>query len=539
VQNRQLKGLAASTKELLYPLLGWSSIERRWRGELNTAAILRQVGDTGDTLAIPMMLSFAMASDREVRAAARSAIRRLFEQMPLEQLPALDEALRQSWAHLEDWYGIKPAAIKKFKTNTEDDLILLALASGHRDGFVRSEAIRALGEVQSTTIIPFLLVRLVDWVEAVRRVADIALMEKLKPAYGATIVGCLGLVKRLSENSRFRPAYSDWIVDLLKDPACAMFVNDGLKSHNRYVRRQCYPIAAGNPALSRKELVDRALRDVDVNVRKWVFAVGPGLLSAGEVDWIDLSTKDPYPPIRRKAFDALVASQATPEVLSSFLFDRSVGIRRACQSLVLDRFGIQPVESYRAALEEANSRKTEVAARGLAETGSCEDASRLFKLLTHHLARVRSTAVYALSRLKVNNLQEPLLDVIASDTRSVACEAALALLLSKTTSLESIWAAAKKNPQGEVLLSVLCQMKSASKWAQLRIYLEAAMDSNPTLAECAIERLMVWEQRFNLTFAQPSAGEASMLLDLLRTAELRVSPDLTKRLHFILANLVR
>jgi hypothetical protein len=116
-----------------------------------------------------------------------------------------------------------------------------------------------------------------------------------------------------------------------------MFVNDGLKSHNRYVRRQCYPIAAGNPALSRKELVDRALRDVDVNVRKWVFAVGPGLLSAGEVDWIDLSTKDPYPPIRRKAFDALVASQATPEVLSSFLFDRSVGIRRACPTVITQK----------------------------------------------------------------------------------------------------------------------------------------------------------------------------------------------------------
>jgi HEAT repeat protein len=186
VQNRQLKGLAASTKELLCPLLGWSSIERRWRGELNTAAILRQVGDTSDTLAIPMLLSFAMASDREVQAAARSAIRRLFEQMPLEQLPALDEALRQSWTHLEDWYGIKPAAIRKFKTNTEDDLIMLALASGHRDGFVRCDAIRALGEVQSATVIPFLLVRLVDWVEAVRRVADITLMEKLKPAYGAT-----------------------------------------------------------------------------------------------------------------------------------------------------------------------------------------------------------------------------------------------------------------------------------------------------------------------------------------------------------------
>jgi len=56
MQNPQLKGLSASTKELLYPLLGWSSLEFRWRGELNTAAILKQVGDTGETLAIPMLL---------------------------------------------------------------------------------------------------------------------------------------------------------------------------------------------------------------------------------------------------------------------------------------------------------------------------------------------------------------------------------------------------------------------------------------------------------------------------------------------------
>jgi HEAT repeat protein len=539
MQNPQLKGLSASTKELLYPLLGWSSLEFRWRGELNTAAILKQVGDTGETLAIPMLLSFAMASDREVRAAARSAIRRLFEQMSIEQLPALDEALRQSWAHLEDWYGIKPAAIRKFKTNSEDDLVLLALTSGHRDGFVRSEAIRALGEVQSATVIPFLLVRLVDWVEAVRRVADIALMEKLKPAYGATIVRCLGLLQRLSENSRFRQAYSDWIVDLLKDPVCAVYVSDGLKSHDCYVRRQCYPIAVGNPALSRKEVVGRAIQDVDVTVRKWVFAVGPGLLTAGEVDWIKLAVKDSYPPIRRKAYDALVANQATPEELSSFLFDRSVGIRRACQALFLDRFGIQPVERYRSALVGSNSRKTEVAARGLAETGSCEDACRLLRLLAHRSARVRRAAVYGLSKLKAENLQEALLDVITADTRSVVGEAALVLLQRRTTSSESIWIAARKNPQEEVLLTVLRQMKSAGKWAQLKLYLEAAATGNIKLAECAVERMMMWEQQYNKTFVQPSASEASVLLDLLRKVESRVSHDLRKRLNFILTNLVR
>jgi len=459
--------------------------------------------------------------------------------MPIEQLPALDEALRQSWAHLEDWYGIKPATIRKFKTDTEDDLVLLALTSGHRDGFVRSEAIRALGNIQSATVIPFLLVRLVDWVEAVRRVADIALIEKLRPAYSASIVRCLGLLERLSKNSRFRPAYSDWIIDLLKDPACAASVSSGLASGDRYVRRQCYSIAASNPAMSRKEVVDRAIRDADVTVRKWVFAVGPGLLSKGEIDWIKLAAKDSYPPIRRKAYDALVESQATSEDLSPFLFDRCVGIRRACQTLLPGRFGILPVESYREALAGSNSRKTEVAVHGLAETGTSEDASILFKFLTHRSAKVRCAAVYGLSRLKAGNLQESLLDIIASDTRSVVREAASILLLRRTISPESIWSAAKKNPQEEVVLTVLQQMKKAGKWAQLKLYLEAAATGNKKLSECAVERMMMWERQFNKTFVQPASNEASALLDLLRKFEAVVSPELTKRLTFLLENLAR
>ena len=113
-----------------------------------------------------------------------------------------------------------------------------------------------------------------------------------------------------------------------------MFVNDGLKSHDRYVRRQCYPIATGNSALSRKELVDRALRDVDVNVRKWSLLLGRGFCLPAKSIGLSLPPRI-YPPIRRKAFNTIIESHATPEA-AFFSFDRSVGIRRACQSLVLD-----------------------------------------------------------------------------------------------------------------------------------------------------------------------------------------------------------
>jgi hypothetical protein len=141
----QLKGLSPATKELVYPLLAWPEIQARWRGELDTVSRLRAIGDSGEAFAIPDLLSYAFAPNHDVQAEARSTIRRLFERLPLEQLPALDEALRRGWSHVEDWYGLKPS-VKKLKGRGPDEFILLALMSAHRSGYVRAEVIHSLGK---------------------------------------------------------------------------------------------------------------------------------------------------------------------------------------------------------------------------------------------------------------------------------------------------------------------------------------------------------------------------------------------------------
>ncbi len=123
---------------------------------------------------------------------------------------------------------MKPS-VKKLRGRDPDDLVLLTLISAHRSGYVRAEAIHFLGKDSSGTAIPFLLVRLVDWVEAVRRAADLELIDKLQPQYGGMFVRCLGLLERLSEHSRFRPPYREWVNELLKRPACAEQVAAGLE----------------------------------------------------------------------------------------------------------------------------------------------------------------------------------------------------------------------------------------------------------------------------------------------------------------------
>jgi HEAT repeat protein len=538
MRNPQLKGLSPAIKQLVDPLVAWPDIQARWRGELDTVSRIRSIGGGGEAQAIPHLLSYAFAPNHDVQAEARSAIRKLFERLPLDQLPALDEALRTAWAHVEDRYGLKPS-VKKLKARGPDELILLALMSAHRSGYVRAEVIHSLGKDSSGTAIPFLLVRLVDWVEAVRRAADLELIDKLQPQYGRMFVRCLGLLERLSEHNRFRPAYREWVNELLKRPACAEQVAVGLDSVQRAVRRACYPLAAGNPAHSTKNVLERALVEPDVAIRKWAFSSGPALWPGDEIDWTRLAAKDTYPPIREGAFDALARTEASSEELTKFLFDRCAGIRRSCQAFCVERFGIVPVAIYREALAGGNSKNMQIAVRGLAETGSREDGRRLLELLNHRSARVRSAAVHSLGVLNVVHIEEKLLERISSDGHSVAREAASVLLRRKLVSPGAISAAAKQNPDGRAQLGVLRQMSGASKWVQLRLYLDSVASDNQQLAECALERLAVWESQFNRTFIQPSVGEPAELLVLAHRVESRLPVDLAKRITFIVRSFAK
>lgn len=533
-----LKGLSPATKALLEPLLAWPQIQARWRGDMDTVSRIHGVASSGEAFAIRDLLSYALSKNHEVQSAARSAIRFLFDRLPPEDLPALDEVLRSGWACVEDWYGLK-LSLKRLKADSEDNLLFLALTASHRSGFVRAEAVRALSNNSSQTVIPFLLVRLVDWVEPVRRAADLGIMNKLKAQYSGAFVNSLGLLNRLSTNSRFRPAYREWIDHLLKDPACASSILTGLDSTNRAIRRASYAIAAGNPMLSPNTIIDRALADDDVAVRRWAFTVGPAFMPGGGKDFIRRASEDAFPPIRRRAFDEMVTGRVSPEDLSKFLFDRSTGIRRTCQALYRDRFGLAPVETYRLNLTSGNSKEVEIAARGIGETGTREDSQRLLDLLTHPSARVRCAAVCALAMINADGIGEKLLEKISIDVRSVAREAAVVLLQKRAVAPDAIWAAARKNPHERAQLAVLKQLWRSDKWMQLRFYLDSSGASDPQLAECALERLFVWENQFNRTFVQPARDELESLLVLLQSVKPRLPANFATRLDFILKSFLK
>ena len=84
----------------------------------------------------------------------------------------------------------------------QDSAFVLGLTSFHPDGYLREKALHALAARHSGIEIPFILLRLNDWVKEIRTVAREAFDERLTPEYAVHFVMNLPLVLRLKDWER-------------------------------------------------------------------------------------------------------------------------------------------------------------------------------------------------------------------------------------------------------------------------------------------------------------------------------------------------
>jgi hypothetical protein len=185
----------------------------------------------------------AYLGQRTIRERARQVIYRLISLVPTESLPELDRALR-SW-YLPQWYDQGIDGISVMDSQSTSDQVCLAFLCCHWNGYVRGAAVRAMSNVAAEIAIPFLMLRLVDWVEPVHAVAEAELRRRLVPENGRVLVRCLGLLERLSGHARFRSEYWEWIEALLRELSCADALRAGMRSDVRAVRRRSWRIASG------------------------------------------------------------------------------------------------------------------------------------------------------------------------------------------------------------------------------------------------------------------------------------------------------
>ncbi|QIQ06577.1 hypothetical protein HA039_00055 [Streptomyces liangshanensis] len=291
-----------------------------------------------------------------------------------------------------------------FTWSRQPDDAELALALCHPDGRAR-EAALDLADGRPA-LLPLIVVRCADWAGPVRERAR-ALLAGTPPD---RLTAHAALILRVGRRSRGGFAQELLARALREGPAAR--VEALLGSDDRAVARLAHRAAVARGLLPAKRLARTAARHDDVAVRDLCSDAAVATLAEGspdgfaEVVAVLLGSKHAW--VRSAGVTALrrVGRHADAE---PYLTDRSAVVR-ACARWVLRQGGTDPAPLYRTLCADPTPHP--VAAAGLGECGTLEDADLVRSLLTHPTPAVRAHAVAGLRALDATRFDDvrPLLD---------------------------------------------------------------------------------------------------------------------------------
>lgn len=291
-----------------------------------------------------------------------------------------------------------PTTLKAPRNQNES--YALALASMHPNGRVRERACR----LSDGKRLPYLLIRLNDWVPQVRAAAR----EALELGLGAPAeswVDCLPLLERLKGWGRDdHGPFVERVLQRLAQPDASAAIISGLDSADRTTRRLCYKIALPCQWTS-SGLLLRALKDNDIFIRRWAVNSAKILPAALQEALVKTALKNSAPLVRHEAL--LEWRKLHPDGHQPFwdaLLDRSRSIREYARYVLK---GQQLQEYY---LKRIDSNP--LAVLGLVECGfKAEEKVRTN--LYHPQYSFRKQALKALGHLGKG--EDTFLDFLASE----------------------------------------------------------------------------------------------------------------------------
>ena len=508
---------------------GW-----RWPGAPDPRVpVLAELGRLGDVAVLPNLLGPLAVGGVVGRAAARAADE-ILRRTPAVDYALLDARIRNAWWWVEDarlgWGDLDAGHLVRKAPSGWLRMAYFGLASLHRNGRVREAAVQALAEERSGDEIPFLVLRLNDWVGAVRARAEDAVRDRLRPEYRQAWTRALPLVLGLDDRERHQAEFVvQGVLRLLTATPDAL--REVLASSDRAVRRAGHRVArdqGGGSALLAARL---ALDDPDVVVRLDAAAA----VRAGDVADPDVEAAllgDPAADVRRRVLLGLVERDAprADAALREALLDGSAGIRADARFFLAQRTG-EPVgaDVYRDALSgQATACGLRAALGGLGETGDASDAVRAAPYLEDERASVRAAALGTVLSLAAEAYAPRLLDlardplprVVRTLVRAVASGA---LPVPDPQVTLDRWRHASS---GVLAYEALRALAGRPFWTQLPYLLDAYGAADARTSRLAEEGVARWLDRSNRVFTTPTAAERQALRRALSET---AAPDSVRR----------
>lgn len=546
--------LDPESRECVEAWLGQQGSTTRIR--LSQAALdaVHRLKTVGDPASLPYLFELWVASRgpecarssqaEPIANAAADAMDLVLDRTSIWELPRLDRFCRSFGALYAAPFNLDPADSQSTR------LGVLAGASCARDGFTREAAVRALDKRRDGMELPYLILRLNDWVPQVREAAEAAVRSRVERLEFEQLVECLPLVLWLSSAGRGRsePLHKAFQERLSTDSGRAALFRCFGRAESSH-RRAIFAFACGLKTVRWSPWLSAATSVPDSVVRLAACRALPVRLPAEEsLPLLEALVQDRNPGVRTEALrgiSTLIGPRCRPH-LERALLDPSSKVRE------LARFGLRKLDPaydfasvYRTAFDELAAvhgsglpdprRRRRAAVAGLGEVGSPDDSARVLHFLTGASSKDTQLALRALMRLSLEKNRETFFTYLVDPRPGVARQAARLLLPSihaeDTERLASILAGPGLETSKRFVLGLSSRL---DLWGALRLLLaHTAEPAGPYAVACRplIERWIhayhhaVYEPRRpdprELSELEQAIARAEPWLEAARTEELR------------------
>jgi hypothetical protein len=442
------------------------------------------------------------ADEKSLGEALGDLIARCLDSADSAALVWLEENCRSrqtSWP-IHHWRALDVEALEScLPAGAHARFALQAIATWHPSGYVRERALSWLDPRHDGAELPFLLLRLNDWVVPVQRRALRAVRARIEPHYAVHFSRWLVLVERAGASRRNDLSkIADWACGLLVSPAGQDALAASFAAPDRRVRLAAFKLACARLPRSRVEAVlARALHDRELAIRIWAARRVCDERCFGLLPTLD---KDPCGRIRLWALrlhcERPDAEAAVP-TLEAALFDRAASVRAAARFFLNERqSGCAFAASYRRALAQPNADTgwRAAAVAGLGETGDREDAALLVLEVGSSSTRVAKAALRACGRLAPAEHTSEIMAAI-EDRRPGVSRIARSLLEGRPLSPTHIAAWIDRSPWTHTRLQALALAFGIERWQALLLLTGAASNERMEVRGAALAAIARWVAR--------------------------------------------
>ncbi|MDQ7096670.1 hypothetical protein REC12_24040 [Desulfosporosinus sp. PR] len=419
---------------------------------------------------------------------------------------------------------------------TDISVHLLGIASLNSNGYVREKALKLMSGVKSPSAVPYILLRLNDWVVSVRNLAEHILKNMLIPENIDCFIDHFNLINKLQDAVRVDlKSIKTEIEGFLKDDSVQDMVKNKLKDPQVKIRLFCYQLLRGR-IVNDETIITSALHDKSFEVRMWLVEAIKTLEPQDRYAIIEKLLRDKSAKVKtavlREHED--VVCLHFRRILEMFLVDDYASVREGARFIVKKHSMITDIpEFYRLQIIK-NPLPGAIA--GLGEIGGQRDYDIVCEFKTHEDSKMRLASMVAMWQLSKADTVGFILDALNSDIPKIK---KTAKRLLKKTKMPTILFAMKEKLRSEDLdmrIFALQIIYSYGGWqALLAILYAISREQEPVLSE-AKNLLNNWLHKSTGLYSRPEGDTEKAIVELYEKICLKrlISESVIKDLQFVL-----